>query len=178
MIKDGYISQKLSKTVLKQIKTFTVNRIKPKDKLVTGKGMSGAIVRVYSNNKEIGKATVDKNGKYSVKIPTQKLYSKINVKISKSGYYTQGKTTTVLKVFSKKLTANSIKSTSTKISGKGEPGATIRVYVNEKQIGKSVRVSKNSTYSINIPKQKKNTKITIKMSKTATASVDKDRVVK
>ncbi|UEL46676.1 Ig-like domain-containing protein [Terrisporobacter hibernicus] len=178
MIKDGYISQKLSKTVLKQIKTFTVNRIKPKDKLVTGKGMSGAIVRVYSNNKEIGKATVDKNGKYSVKIPTQKLYSKINIKISKSGYYTQGKTTTVLKVFSKKLIANSIKSTSTKISGKGEPGATIRVYVNEKQIGKSVRVSKNSTYSINIPKQKKNTKITIKMSKTATASVDKDRVVK
>ncbi|MCC3865390.1 hypothetical protein K0040_14050 [Terrisporobacter petrolearius] len=81
-----------------------------------------------------------------------------------------GKTTTVLKVFSKKLTANSIKSTSTKISRKGQPGATIRIYVNEKQIGKSVRVSKNGTYSINIPKQK-NTKITIKMSKTATASV-------
>lgn len=178
MTKDGYISQKLSKTVLKQIKTFTVNRIKPKDKLVKGKGMPGAVVRVYLNNKEVGKTTVDKNGKYSVKIPTQKLYVKINVKISKAGYYTDGKTTKVLNVFSKALTANSIKSSSTKISGKGQPRATIRVYVNEKQIGKSAKVSKNGTYSISIPKQKKNTKITIKMSKTATASVEKDIVVK
>ena len=104
--------------------------------------------------------------------------NEITLKISKAGYYTDGKTITVLNVFSKALTANSIKSSLTKISGKGQPGATIRVYVNEKQTGKSVKVSKNGTYSISIPKQKKNTKITIKMSKTATASVEKDIVVK
>ena len=45
--------------------------------------MVGATVRVYNGDKIIGTATVGKNGKYSVKIPSQKLYTKISVRISK-----------------------------------------------------------------------------------------------
>ncbi|MCR1821939.1 Ig-like domain-containing protein [Terrisporobacter muris] len=178
MTKGGYISQEAIKTVLKQIKTFKVNRVKPNNKLVTGTGMVGATVRVYNGDKIIGTATVGKNGKYSVKIPSQKLYTKISVRISKNGYCTRLKTTTVLNVFSKSLTVNAVKSTSKKVTGKGQSGATVRVYVNDKQVGKSVKVSKNGTYSISIPKQKKKTKITVKMSKTATASTYKYITVK
>ncbi|MGL5328438.1 MAG: Ig-like domain-containing protein, partial [Peptostreptococcaceae bacterium] len=54
--------------------------------------------------------------------------------------------------------------TSKKITGLGIPGAKVKAYVNNKQIGEAT-VDKKNNYSIAIKKQKLNTKITVKISK-------------
>ena len=77
----------------------------------------------------------------------------------------------------KTFTVNSVYNTSTKITGKGLKGATVKAYVSGKQIGKST-VSSSGTYSIKISKKKKNTKITIKISKSGYTTRSKTITVK
>lgn len=77
----------------------------------------------------------------------------------------------------KTFTVNSVYSSSTKITGKGTKGATVRAYVNGKQIGKST-VSSSGSYSIKISKKKKNTKITVKISKSGYTTKSKTVTVK
>ena len=110
-------------------------------------------------------------------LPKQKIGTKVKVKISKTGYESRTKTVTVKKAFTSNLTINSVKKTSTYVTGKGQSGATVRAYVNGKQIGKSATV-KNGKYSIRIPKQSKGKKITVKMTKTNYITVSKTTTVK
>ena len=176
--KDGYASKlKVVDVEYKEIRTFTVNNIKTTSTTVTGKGLNGATVKAYVNGKQIGKSATVKNGKYSIKIPKQKIGTKVKVKISKTGYESRTKTVTVKKAFTSNLTINSVKKTSTYVTGKGQSGATVRAYVNGKQIGKSATV-KNGKYSIKIPKQSKGKKITVKMTKTNYITVSKTTTVK
>ncbi|MDU4861746.1 MAG: Ig-like domain-containing protein [Terrisporobacter othiniensis] len=60
------------------------------------------------------------------------------------------------------FTVNSVYNSSTKIRGKCTKCATVRAYVDGKQVGKT-KVSSSGTYSIKISKKKKNTKITVKI---------------
>ena len=46
----------------------------------------------------------------------------------------------------KVFTVNSVKTTSTSISGKGLKGAKVKAYVNGKQIGKTVTVNSSGNY--------------------------------
>ena len=150
---------------IKTFKNFTVNSVKPTATTVTGKGVAGATVKAYVNGKQIGSsATVDKNGNYKITIPKQKSSTKITVKISKAGYRTASKSINVLKTFSS-FTVNSVKYSSTTISGKGLSGATVKAYVDGKQIGKNATVDKNGNYKITIPKQKAGKTIEVKISK-------------
>lgn len=170
-------SEQVVKTLAK-FKTFTLNTIKSTSKTITGTGEKGATVKAYVGSKEIGKATVGSNGKYTIKIKAQKNGAKITVKMSKSSYTAVSKTKTVINdKFTKTLTVNSIKSTSKTINGKGEKGATVKVYVGSKQIGKATIDSKGN-YKISISKQSKNKKIMIKMSKTGYSTVSKTVTVK
>ncbi|WP_419749647.1 Ig-like domain-containing protein [Terrisporobacter petrolearius] len=77
----------------------------------------------------------------------------------------------------KTFTVNSVYNSSTKIRGKGTKGATVRAYVGGKQVGKT-KVSSSGTYSIKISKKKKNTKITIKISKNGYTTKSKAITVK
>ena len=77
----------------------------------------------------------------------------------------------------KTFTVNSVYNSSTKISGKGTKGATIKAYVGSKQVGKST-VSSSGNYSIKISKKKKNTKITVKISKSNYTTKSKTITVK
>lgn len=77
----------------------------------------------------------------------------------------------------KTFTVNSVYSSSTKITGKGTKGSTVRAYVSGKQIGKST-VSSSGAYSIKISKKKKNTKITVKISKSGYTTKSKTIIVK
>ena len=97
--------------------------------------------------------------------------------MSKSGYATVSKSTNVLNVFST-FTVNSINKTSTSISGKGLKGATVKAYVNGKQIGKSTKVNTKGSYKISIPKQKAGTKVVVKMSKSGYVTSSKSIIVK
>ena len=61
---------------------------------------------------------------------------------------------------------------------KRSSGAYVKATVDGKQIGKTVKVKSNGTYSITIPKQKKGTEIQLKMSKAGTMGVYKTIIVK
>ena len=176
--KEGY-GAKLNLVEVKYAKfsTFTVNQVKSTSTRITGKGKSGATVRAFVYGKKIGEATVKSDGTYSMKISKQSSGRDILVKMYKKGYITKSKTVTVKKVFTKLLTVNSVKSTQKTITGKGSKGATVRAYVNNKEIGKST-VKSNGTYSISIPKQSKKKVITVKMSKKGFASSSKSVTVK
>ncbi len=80
------------------------------------------------------------------------------------------------KVF-KTFTVNSVYTSSKKITGKGAPGATVKAYVNGSLIGSS-KVSSSGSYSIKISPKKKNTKITVKISKSGYATKSKKVTVK
>lgn len=178
MTKDGYGARyKIAYVEYAKFSTFTVNQVKSTSTSITGKGKSGATVRAYVAGKKIGQTTVKSNGTYSMKIEKQSSGKKILVKMYKTGYTTKSKTVTVKKVFSKGLTVNSVKSTQKTITGKGSKGATVRAYVNNKQIGKTT-VKSNGTYSISIPKQSKGKSITVKISKTGYATSSKSIKVK
>lgn len=176
--KEGY-GAKLNLVEIQYAKfsTFTVNQVKSTSTRITGKGKSGATVRAFVDGKKIGEATVKSDGTYSIKISKQSSGKDILVKMYKTGYTTKSKTVTVKKVFSKSLTVNSVKSTQKTITGKGSKGATVRAYVNNKEIGKAT-VKSNGTYSISIPKQSKKKVITVKMSKNGFASSSKSITVK
>ena len=92
--------------------------------------MSQKIKEDYINGKQIGKSvTVNSKGTYSIGISKQKAGTEIVVKMSKSGYSTIQKTIKVLNEFSTFM-VNSVKKSSTTISGKGLKGATVKDYIN------------------------------------------------
>lgn len=176
--KEGYGAKlNLVEVEYAKFSIFTVNQVKSTSTRITGKGKSGATVRAFVDGKKIGEATVKSDGTYSMKISKQSSGRDILVKMYKKGYITKSKTVTVKKVFTKLLTVNSVKSTQKTITGKGSKGATVRAYVNNKEIGKST-VKSNGTYSISIPKQSKKKVITVKMSKKGFASSSKSVTVK
>ena len=178
MSKTGYATKSISTTVYKVFSKFTINTVKTSSTYVSGSGLKGATVKAYVNGKQIGKtSTVASNGAYKITIPKQKANTKVVVKMSKSGYITSEKSTTVLNVFTT-FTVNSIESKSTSISGKGVKGSTVRAYVNGKQIGKMSTVASNGTYKITIPKQKSGRKVTVKISKSGYVTSEKTITVK
>ena len=71
---------------------------------------------------------------------------------------------TVNNVFTN-FTVSNIDNKTTIIKGKGISGATVKVYVGTKQIGNTVTVNTSGNYSITIPAQSANTKITVQISK-------------
>ena len=95
MTKSGYLEKSVKTKVLNVFTTFTSSNLTKTSTSVSGKGTSGATVKVYVNNKEIAKATVNSKGAYSAKIAKQKAGTKVVVKMSKSGYTTASKTITV-----------------------------------------------------------------------------------
>ncbi|MFC7364303.1 MULTISPECIES: Ig-like domain-containing protein [Bhargavaea] len=69
---DGQYSDTVQVTVQKAgdavVQKPTVQRITDKDRTVTGKGLPGHTVLGYLDNEEIGKAEVDEDGKFSMKL--------------------------------------------------------------------------------------------------------------
>ena len=97
----------------------------------------------------------------------------LSVSNSQNTYIVEAATKKTFKTF----TVNSVYNSSTNITGKGTKGATIKAYVNGKQIGKST-VSSSGSYSIKITNKKKNTKITVKISKNGYTTKSKTITVK
>ncbi|MDY2736207.1 S8 family serine peptidase [Intestinibacter sp.] len=167
------------KATKKNMASPTIDTIDSSDTVVTGTASSYATIKVYNaSGALIGSGKASSAGKYSISIPKQSGGTTIKVVASKSGYYSKSATKTVLKRFTATFTASTIYSTTTKVTGKGSKGATIRAYVNGKQIGSSTTVKSTGSYTLTIPKQKKKTVVTIKMSKTGYVSKSITRTVK
>ena len=182
MKKDGYVPQvKITQAGYKNyvFNTFTINTVKSTSQYVTGKGECDAEVSVAVGDAVIiGKSKVKNDGNYSVKLKNKyPAGTVLKVTMKRAGYDTKTKTVTIKKVFTKKLTVNTVKSTSTYVTGKGSPSSTVKAYVKGKKIGET-KVSSKGTYSMKIAKQSKGTKIKVEMSKTGYATSTKIVVVK
>lgn len=177
---DGYETTKKTIIVRNIFTTFTVNSINNKSTAISGKGLKTATVKAYINGKQVGTtAKVDSTGNYTIKnISGLKAGSKVVVKISKDGYETKQNTATVLNTFST-FTVNSITTKSTSISGKGLKTATVKAYLDGKQIGKTVAVNASGTYKIaGVKNLKKGKKVEVKISKSGYLTKSKTVTIK
>lgn len=151
--------------VKKVFSTLKVNAPAATDRVLTGKGKPGAIVRAYVGEKPISKTIkIGKSGSYRIAIPLQRGGREIRVKMSRSGYIDRTVKTKVLYIF-KVFKVNSVRSSQNYVKGKGEPGAKIQAFVGSKSISKPITVGKKGDYRIAIKKQKKGKIIKVKMTK-------------
>ena len=175
-MKDGYLKASKKVTVLNEFGMFTASTPNIKSTMISGRGMAGADIKAYVDGKQIGSsATVDSNGNYKLTFPTQKAGSTIVVKMSHSGYKTISQEVNVLDLFNK-FTASTPTTESTTISGVGTSGATVRAYVDGKQIA-AAKVDSKGSYKLTIPKQKAGKVIQVKMTKMGFKSVTQEVTV-
>lgn len=159
----------------KQVKSITIKNIdktppkEPQIKEVTdksttvsGKGEVNAKVVVLAGKKELGKSTVQKDGRFQIKISKQKGGTKLVIKIIDAA---GNSTSKAIKVIDKtppakpKITTN-VTSKTTLIAGKAEANATITIYHGKKFVQKTTADGKGS-FKMTIKKQKKNTSLLI-----------------
>ncbi|MDW7616599.1 Ig-like domain-containing protein [Peribacillus simplex] len=132
-----------------------VNEVSDKATSVTGKAEIGSIVTVKFNNKNIGTATADKKGNFSIKISKKKAGSVLYASAKDKA----GNTGKAAKVTVKDKTApgapkvNEVNDKATKVTGKAEIGSTVTVKYNDKNIG-TAKADKNGKFSVKISKKK------------------------
>ena len=172
--KEGYTTVSEQVTVLNEFKTFTYNTPTTKTTAISGKGVSGAKVGIYTTaGKRLAITTVDAKGNYKLTIPAQKAGTKLVIKQAKSGYATASKDLTVLNNF-KTFTTQAIANNHKAIYGTGQPGATVRAYVNGKAISAKATVDSKGNYKLVIPAQKAGTVVQIKMAKSGYLTVSQN----
>lgn len=175
--KEGYIALSKSVTVLNEIKTFTYNTPRTSTTTISGKAELGSKVGVYtSNGTRLAIVNTDNKGNYKLTIPKQKAGTVLTLKQAKTGYATLSKEVTVLNQF-KTFTVPTITNSQTAIYGAGEPGATVRAYVNGKAISDKFVVNTKGNYKLTIPKQKAGTVLTLKQAKSGYATLSKEVMV-
>ena len=179
MTKSGYQPITSKTTILNEIKTFTSNTPSASSTTISGKGVPGAKVGVYtSKGNRLAITTVNSNGNYKLTIPKQKAGTVLTLKQAKSGYLTVAKELTVLKEF-KTFTVKKVSASSVAVYGTGEPGAQVRAFVNGKAISSLTKVNSKGNYKIVIPKQKAGTVVEVKMAKSGYQTISqKVKVVK
>ncbi|MFJ7755448.1 Ig-like domain-containing protein [Peribacillus muralis] len=132
-----------------------VNEVSDSATKVTGKAEASSTVTVKYNNKNIGTATADTKGNYSIKISKQKagsaLYVSAKDKAGNTGKST--KATVKDKTAPSAPKVNEVNDKATKVTGKAEAGSTVTVKHNNKNIG-TATADKKGNYSVKISKQK------------------------
>ena len=178
MAKTGYDKLVKDVTVLNEFKVFTIKTTPTTSTTaIYGTGEPGAVVRAFVNGKAISSlTTVNAKGNYKLVIPKQAAGTTIQIKMANSGYKTVSQTVDVLKTF-KTFTFNTPTTSTTTISGKGEPGAAVGVYLSNGKRLAITTVNSKGTYSLTIPKQKKGTALSIRMAKTGYEKLVKDVTV-
>ncbi|MGG3467488.1 DUF4350 domain-containing protein [Neobacillus pocheonensis] len=139
-----------------------VNPVNDKDAAISGTTEAGATVTAKVDGKEIGTATADVEGKFTIRIEEQTGGTKIVITASDA----RGNESAATEVSVIDLTApdapvvDGVTDAETVINGTAEPGVTVTAKVNDNGIG-SATVDVNGQYSITIAQQKAGTKIVV-----------------
>ena len=151
---------------------LTVNDVYAGSKWVDGKTEPNATVKIYINGKKIKTDTALDNGEFGINKGINNVGEKIKIVATKSGYKETSitKTMKASKFYSDSFEFNKVYDTDTKITGKYwdtyDLIPKVEVYKGSKKIG-TVKFNGNEwegfTMSCKIPKQKKGTKLTIKV---------------
>lgn len=132
---------------------LSLQAVSDQSTVIKGKTSANTVVTTSISNK-VYKATSNKNGDFSIKIPKQKAGSIIRVSATNS-YGSKVLSITVLDRTPPVLTSvNSVNSKSKTVTGKAEIGSRVYVYNGSKLLGNAA-VSNKGTYSIKISPQKK-----------------------
>lgn len=145
-------------------------------KQVTGKTEAGATVRITYRSKTYT-TKADSKGIYRLNVSNWLAGQKISVTArDAAGNTSSAATTVILKAF-RTASVSAIRTTSTSVSGKADAGATVKVYANNRQVGKTTRVGSSQSFKIAIPKQKKGTKMTVRIYRAGYATVERKLTV-
>ncbi|MFB7304327.1 Ig-like domain-containing protein [Heyndrickxia sporothermodurans] len=156
-------------------KAPTVNTVTSSTTKVTGKAEAGSTVTIKAGKKKLGSAKADKNGKFSVKIKAQKAGTKLSVTATdKAKNVSKAKNVTVQ---TPTPTVNTVKSSSTKVTGKAKAGSTVYVKAGSKTLGHA-KASKSGKYTVKIKKQKAGKTLTVYAVENGKKSASKKVVVK
>ncbi|OCA89871.1 hypothetical protein A8L44_02740 [Bacillus sp. FJAT-27986] len=140
----------------------SVNTVSDKSTTVAGKTEAGAKVTVKSGSKTLGTATANSKGNYTVKIKKQKAGTSLSVTATdKAGNTSKAKNVKVAdKTAPSAPSVNTVKSSSTKVTGKTESSAKVTVKVGSKTLGTATANSKGN-YTVKIKKQKAGTSLSV-----------------
>ncbi|MBD8013379.1 Ig-like domain-containing protein, partial [Planococcus wigleyi] len=142
--------------------TPTVKEVTDKSTTIVGTAESLSQIVVKSGSKEIGTATVDAKGNYSIAILKQKAGTKLILHVKDSaGNVSEEKEITVLDATAPGApTVDKVTDKSTSVYGSAEAGSTVIVNANGIQLGKKA-VDTDGKFTANIVKQKAGTKLNV-----------------
>ena len=166
--------------------TFTIDKQAParptlltltnKSTRVTGKAEKGAMVYIYYNNRTY-KAKASSTGVYRYDIKTTKVGATVSVRaLDAAGNLSPITSLRVLNTF-RTFSVNSIRSSQTYVTGKGNKGATVQAFVGTKAISKIAKVDSRGNYKLYIPRQKSGVKVTVKMKQSGYQDMKKTKKV-
>nr|WP_232299089.1 M60 family metallopeptidase [Bacillus cereus] len=132
----------------------TVYNVTDQDEQVTGKGKAGTTVSVTVDGKEIGKATVNEKGEFTVPIPKQPAGKEVIVTLTDAAGHTSqpGKTKVDDITAPDAPTVYNVTDQDEQVTGKGEVGATVSVTVDGEEVGKAT-INEKGEFTVPIPKQ-------------------------
>jgi 2',3'-cyclic-nucleotide 2'-phosphodiesterase/3'-nucleotidase/5'-nucleotidase len=139
-----------------------VNPITTAATSVTGTTEGGAVVNVSVNDKVVGTATAEENGKFAVTITPLAAGAVVTV----TSTDVAGNASTVTKVVVTDGTApvaptvDSVTDQSVKVTGKAEAGSTVQVYANNKLVG-TATANATGKFSVTIAKLKAGTLVAV-----------------
>ncbi|MBC1372586.1 hypothetical protein HB847_09395 [Listeria booriae] len=127
---------------------------------VTGNGSPGATLNVKAGGNLVGTTTINDAGKFELLIMRTVEGEKLAVSQTKNGMDSVVSETQVLRGLDAPSNIDIVTANSTKVSGKGKPGATVSVKVKGQEIGTG-KVNDDGNFEVTIPTQVEGTKLSI-----------------
>ncbi|MDN3202379.1 Ig-like domain-containing protein, partial [Enterococcus faecalis] len=135
------------------VQTTINNNLTTDSTNVTGAGEPGGTVIIRKEDgTELGRGTVDSNGHYSVTIPKQGAGTRVKAEVSYNGKTSVSGIVTVKQDALAQTTISNIDTTTTTVTGTGEPNATIQLKVGNKVIAEG-KIGSDGKYSLTIKEQ-------------------------
>ncbi|MBC6314431.1 Ig-like domain-containing protein [Listeria grandensis] len=131
---------------------------------VSGKGTIGATVSVYVDGAVIGHGVVGSNREFEVTFPKQAAGKRVLITQTKNGAFSDPVELFVALKLDKLTEISAITTNSTKVTGKGYPGATVKVKAAGKDIGVG-EVDVDGNFEVTIKPQAAGTELTINQTK-------------
>ncbi|WP_226654781.1 Ig-like domain-containing protein [Guptibacillus hwajinpoensis] len=127
---------------------------------VSGNAEPGSIITVKSGAEELGKATADQSGVFSVNIPEQVAGTELVVTAVDTAGNQSEAAIVIAEDQMSPAKPNVSLTTETKVTGKAEAGSTVYVNADDKELGNG-KVSNSGEFSISYSKQKSGVELTV-----------------
>ncbi|MDR0136776.1 Ig-like domain-containing protein [Metabacillus idriensis] len=140
----------------------TVNKVDNNDKVVTGKGESGATITVKNGNTVVGSAKAASNGNFTVNMAVQKAGAKLTITAKdKAGNVSASVSVTVVDgTAPSKPAVNKVDNNDKVVTGKAEANSSVTVKRGDALLG-TTKAAANGSFSVSIPVQGAGAKLTV-----------------